>query len=93
MSYPTKKPQRKAYIAGNKNNTIIIFNANLMCLYSFGKNRHARADTPKIIPIIEDFISKNAFAIKKVNKSINNTFNNIAKIFNVDTKYLTMKGL
>lgn len=93
MSYPTKKPQRKAYIAGNKNNTIIIFNANLMRLYSFGKNRHARADTPKIIPKIEDFISKKAFAIKNVNKSINNTFIMIANNFNVVTKYLAMKGV
>ena len=93
MSYPTKSPQRKAYTRGSKNNTITILNISLVRLYSFGKNRHARADTPKIIPIIEDFTSKNVFAIKKVNKSINNTFNNIAKIFNVDTKYLTMKGL
>lgn len=91
--YPTKNPQRKAYAAGNKNIVTTIFKTSLVRLYFFGRNTHIKANMPKIIPKIEDLISKKAFAIKKVSKSIINTFNNTEKIFNVDTKYLITKGV
>ncbi len=93
MPYPTKNPQRKAYTTGNKNIVMTIFKTSLARLYFFGRNTHVKADAPKIIPKIEDLISKKAFAIKKVSKSIINTFNNTEKIFNVDTKYLTTRGV